>query len=63
MEKCPICEKRLKLTDIECKCKLVFCKNHRDPKSHNCSYDYKKAGQLDISKNNPKIAPVKIAGF
>lgn len=63
MSKCPVCEKRLKLTDIECKCKLVFCKLHRDPKSHDCSYDYKKAGQFDISKNNPKITPAKIVGF
>jgi len=35
------CNKKLKLTDYPCKCGIIYCKFHRDPLIHNCSYDYK----------------------
>ena len=35
------CNKKLKLTDYPCKCGKIYCKLHRDPLTHNCSYDYK----------------------
>ena len=35
------CNKKLKLTDYACKCEKYYCKFHRDPLIHNCSYDYK----------------------
>ena len=35
------CNKKLKITDIECKCKKIFCKIHKYPEDHYCLYDYK----------------------
>ena len=35
------CTKKIKLTDFACKCENYFCKFHKDPLKHNCSYDYK----------------------
>ena len=35
------CNKKIKLTDYPCKCGIIYCKFHRDPLIHNCSYDYK----------------------
>jgi len=35
------CTKKIKLTDFACKCDKFFCKYHKDPLNHNCSYDYK----------------------
>ena len=35
------CNKKIKLTDYACKCGVIYCKFHRDPLIHNCSYDYK----------------------
>ena len=35
------CNKKLKLTDLECVCCKVFCINHRLPESHACTYDFK----------------------
>ena len=35
------CNKKLKLTDIKCKCDLIFCSKHRMPENHNCSFNFK----------------------
>mgnify|MGYP006098961945 CR=1 FL=1 len=47
--KCHFCEckKKIKLTDIECKCGFKYCLKHRMPESHNCSFNYKEeAGKI-----------------
>ena len=50
------CRKKLKLTDIECKCSKRFCAKHRLPESHPCSWnpkgekemeEYRKSAGLD----------------
>jgi hypothetical protein len=41
------CNKKLKLTDYPCKCEMIFCRFHRDPKQHNCQYDYKETNLQD----------------
>jgi len=35
------CSKKLKLTDFPCKCDKIFCKLHRLPEKHECTYNYK----------------------
>ena len=35
------CTKKIKITDYACKCEKYFCKFHKDPLIHDCSYDYK----------------------
>jgi len=37
--------KKIKLTDFACKCEKYFCKFHKDPLNHNCSYDYKETNK------------------
>jgi hypothetical protein len=34
------CKRKIKITDIECKCKNIFCKFHKFPEDHNCDYNY-----------------------
>ena len=34
------CKKKLKLTDMSCRCGKRFCSTHRLPENHNCSIDY-----------------------
>ena len=34
------CKRKLKLTDFSCKCEKIFCRLHRLPENHNCTYDY-----------------------
>ena len=31
------CRKKLKITNIPCKCGFTFCMNHRLPMEHNCN--------------------------
>lgn len=58
------CKKKLKLTNMECKCKNRFCDKHRLPESHNCKWDprsdfeienYKKKCCLNVTAHFSKI--------
>ena len=39
------CTKKIKLTDFACKCENYYCRFHKDPLNHNCSYDYKETNK------------------
>ena len=58
--KCPICDKKLKLTNLICKCNIIYCNLHTPPEMHNCSFDYKKLGKQLLEKKNPKILTEKL---
>lgn len=61
MNKCHICEKKLKLSSSihgHCRCDHVFCRKHLI--THQCSFDYKKMEQQKLMKNNPRIICNKI---
>lgn len=34
------CNKKLKLTDMECRCKNKYCLKHRLPETHNCQFNH-----------------------
>ena len=34
------CKKKLKLTDMECRCTRRFCTTHRLPETHACTFDH-----------------------
>jgi len=63
MSRCPICAKKIKLTDIQCKCGIIFCSIHRYSNMHDCSFNFKEMGKDLIEKNNPRIIPIKLAKF
>ena len=35
------CNKKIKITDLECKCGKIFCNLHRLPETHSCNFNYK----------------------
>jgi predicted nucleic acid binding AN1-type Zn finger protein len=37
-----MCNSKLKLTDMKCRCEKYYCLKHRLPELHLCEYDYKK---------------------
>ena len=39
------CNKKLKLTDLKCRCDLRFCGMHRNPEAHDCVFDYQADGK------------------
>ena len=55
--KCFHCKKKLKMTELnfKCKCDHHFCLHHFNPHSHNCSFDYLGERRELIKKNNPKM--------
>lgn len=57
LNKCnyPDCNKKLKLTDIKCRCGFKFCALHRYSDKHNCTFDYKNMGEIELTKQNPVV--------
>lgn len=55
--RCFHCKKKLKMTELnfKCKCNHTFCHQHLNPHSHKCSFNYLKERQEHILKNNPKM--------
>jgi hypothetical protein len=58
---CQCCKTRLKITDFACgKCTMRFCRIHRLPETHACTYDFKGEGRAYLEKLNPKLVGKKI---
>ena len=41
-------KKKLRLTDMPCKCKKRYCQLHRLPECHNCSWNPKSENEMKI---------------
>ena len=52
---CAKCNKKLKLTDIKCKCNKYFCAKHRYSDTHDCTFDYKNHAKQLLEKQNPLV--------
>ena len=57
---CLICNKKLKITAIKCKCNNFFCKYYKNENIHNCIFDYKKFNKDLLEKNMPIVISEKI---
>ncbi|WOL19226.1 zinc finger A20 and AN1 domain-containing stress-associated protein 8-like [Canna indica] len=58
--RCSTCRKRVGLTGFSCRCGNVFCSMHRYSDKHDCSFDYRQAGQAAIAKANPVVKAEKL---
>ena len=58
--KCPMCNKKLCLTDIICKCGKKFCMLHRQPESHNCTFDIAGEKNSILCQNSIRLECSKI---
>lgn len=54
------CNKKLKLTDLLCKCEKTYCIFHRLPEQHNCEYSYKENFDKQKEINKMKCVSEKI---
>ena len=59
-ERCHVCNKKLKLTPLICKCSFAFCSAHIFYKDHACSFDFRQHGRTILEKQNPKVVGEKI---
>ncbi|RWR83790.1 zinc finger A20 and AN1 domain-containing protein [Cinnamomum micranthum f. kanehirae] len=48
---------------VEEKCRQTFCSIHRFAEEHGCSFDYKKRGKDEITRDNPLVRKDKIQRF
>lgn len=48
--RCGVCNKKVGLTALECRCELVFCGLHRYPEQHNCNFDFKTHDRTNLGK-------------
>ncbi|SBT87471.1 zinc finger protein, putative [Plasmodium malariae] len=58
--KCFLCNKRIGLLGIKCRCEHYFCALHRYADTHNCTFDYKKYYKDQLMKNNVKVVADKV---
>ncbi|CAD8139896.1 unnamed protein product [Paramecium pentaurelia] len=58
--KCYVCKRKLGISGIQCKCKIVFCNKHRLPEDHNCTYDHAEKARQLLIKNNPLVDHKKL---
>ena len=58
--RCAMCNKKLKLTAIQCKCNNYYCDMHRYSDCHDCKFDYKNNARNALEKNNPVVISKKL---
>jgi hypothetical protein len=57
---CGVCNKKLPIFVIKCKCNKNYCSIHRYSGEHNCTYDYQSEFKKELTKNNKKIKVMKV---
>merc|ERR1712137_23076 len=56
---CWKCNRKVGLLGFTCKCKYVFCGEHRYSDKHECSFDYKTKGIEDLTKKLERVQDKK----
>ena len=59
-ERCIVCNKKVKIYVIKCRCKKPLCHLHVASEHHQCTFDYREHGRQILEKQNPRIVPDKI---
>lgn len=57
MARCEQCKKKLGIMEYKCKCDKLFCISHLHAEAHNCTFDYKKDGEV-ILKKQMEVGPL-----
>ena len=60
--RCPFitCNKKLRISDLECRCGKIFCSQHKFPEDHKCEHDYKDRSKRDKSIEEMKCKSNKV---
>jgi len=48
--RCGVCDKKLGVTAIMCRCELHFCSVHRYPECHDCTFDFRQAERAVLAE-------------
>ena len=49
---CHACHKKIGIIEYKCKCGNLFCVSHLQAEKHNCDYDYRTEGMIQLKKQN-----------
>ena len=60
VHRCTVCNKKVGLLGFTCKCKLLFCSEHRAAEDHACAFDYKKEARELLQRRNPQVIAPKL---
>ncbi|XP_060210268.1 putative zinc finger A20 and AN1 domain-containing stress-associated protein 8 [Lycium barbarum] len=52
-QRCMVCKKNVGLIGFSCKCGEIYCRSHRYPEEHACTFDFKSIGRAILAKENP----------
>ncbi|WZZ24952.1 hypothetical protein YC2023_008353 [Brassica napus] len=58
--RCFSCNKKAGVMGFKCKCGSTFCRSHRCPEKHECSFNFKEVGRDVIAKANHVIKADKV---
>lgn len=58
--KCYFCKKKTGIYGYQCKCGYTYCKMHRIPEDHECTFDFAAVGRQQLEKNNPLLVGKKL---
>lgn len=58
--RCWVCNKKMGILGIQCRCRYYFCAKHRTSKDHDCPFDYKRMNDEKLRKENPLVEASKI---
>jgi hypothetical protein len=58
--KCWMCEKKVGLLGMQCRCGYFYCTEHRYAEMHACEYDYKSNERRKLKKENPVVTGAKL---
>lgn len=53
--RCEKCNRKVGMLGFSCKCKGVFCAEHRHAEMHECAFDYKATHRKQLAENNPVV--------
>jgi len=54
------CNRRIKITDLKCRCNKYFCSRHNFPEDHKCEYNYKEPNKKQKKIDELKCVPTKL---
>ncbi len=59
-KRCGHCRKKLGLTSFSCRCGNYYCTSHRLAEEHNCTFNYRENGRVELNKTNVLVLSDKI---
>lgn len=59
-KKCFACPKKVGAIGHQCKCGFTFCKSHRLPEDHECTYNFREEAAKKLAKENPLVVAAKM---